>query len=166
MRCPHFPWEVLELLLNASEDVLGTRGTPWTLQGSFWDISRPFWMNPRTPWINMRTPQTRQILSGTSPDLLDDSRITQTLMRTLWTVPDSTGTIFRSAQGLLSAPGHIVGAHRSFQGPTGSTWGRPGHPKPTWDISRLFWLSPEPPGCTQTSLGLLLQILLHDSKGG
>jgi len=41
---------------------------------------------------------------------------------------------------LTVSPTPIVGAYRSFQGPTGSTWGLPGHPKTNL-------------GCLQTLLG-------------
>ena len=125
--------------------------TPWATQDTSGTSSDPSrgQQDPLNPTKDPPDPQTLlDDHSDPHEDSLDPRRL-------YW-------DISRSAQRLLRAPGPIVGAARPFQGPTGPTWGLPGS---SLDISRLFWMSPEPPGCPQTSLGRL-QILLHDSKWG
>ena len=125
----------------------------------FWDIFRPFQKTTGPSEPTKGPPRPSKSSLGHPQTLLDDHSDPHEgsldPRRLYW-------DISRSAQRLLRAPGPIVGAARPFQGPTGPTWGLPGS---SLDISRLFWMSPEPPGCPQTSLGRL-QNLLHDSKWG
>ena len=133
-------------------------GGPGAIQ-KVWDIFRPFQKTTGPSEPTKGPPRPSKSSLGHPQTLLDDHSDPHEgsldPRRLYW-------DISRSAQRLLRAPGPIVGAARPFQGPTGPTWGLPGS---SLDISRLFWMSPEPPGCPQTSLGRL-QILLHDSKWG
>ena len=125
----------------------------------FWGIFRPFQKTTGPSEPTKGPPRPSKSSLGHPQTLLDDHSDPHEgsldPRRLYW-------DISRSAQRLLRAPGPIVGAARPFQGPTGPTWGLPGS---SLDISRLFCMSPEPPGCPQTSLGRL-QIPRHDSKWG